>query len=718
LQGQPRGVVPIPVERTPLISPDAAGAVGTAIARLGGSLQHAGGSLLEAQAIQVRGQELEAQRRKAQDVLDGETAIQDYKPALDKWYDALRREGNPSTLPEDLEARGKDLIFQHGEPLTPGARQRFEAQANAYVGILTGKARDARFEAQEAQKQVLTLHSIRHYTQAMTEATDPAERQFYRTQAEQLLTDGTIVNLITPGEADKFLQALDINVRREDLRRDIRLDPLGKLEELLHASAAGMTTLAGRPMAEWIDETRTEAREQFTDAQTHDLVQRRERDLRSANRRVGLLELSIQHADNAGILRELQTLGRTDRQNGILVSSDAEAVQQTLYERLRSLEADTHQARNTTDPAMLQEYFALLLDNPPAAREFVAAHAGQGISVSAAPGFFASAGQATDERHWRNLAETKDAIAFVQGELSTSGNPIIDLFESTTISSVRAQAINDLLLGTQTLAGRDGLGAEAVREGLPALRDEIVRSAKSRLQTSLDQKGSQLGVPQVPTITDAARRWHTMVSQGISLHEANRWLGLELIRHGTARPEGMTSAEKAAADNVELQQALRALPPLQPARPPRQTTPPTSQLLPAEIETEIDTVATTHHVDPALVRAVIQVESSGNPHAVSPAPDRAKGLMQLMDATAAAYGVTDPFDTRQNLQGGIRYLADLQRKYPGRLDVQLAAYNAGEPAVDRYGGIPPYPETQAYVQKVLALYQGQQGEDPQPEGPR
>ena len=77
--------------------------------------------------------------------------------------------------------------------------------------------------------------------------------------------------------------------------------------------------------------------------------------------------------------------------------------------------------------------------------------------------------------------------------------------------------------------------------------------------------------------------------------------------------------------------------------------------------------------------------------------------MQLMDGTAAQYGVTDSFDPQQNLQGGAAFLRDLLQRYQGNEQLALAAYNAGPGAVAKYGGVPPYPETQQYIQRVLAL---------------
>ncbi len=109
-----------------------------------------------------------------------------------------------------------------------------------------------------------------------------------------------------------------------------------------------------------------------------------------------------------------------------------------------------------------------------------------------------------------------------------------------------------------------------------------------------------------------------------------------------------------------------------------------------------------YKVDYSLVKAVIKAESNFNHKAVS--PKGAQGLMQLMPKTASTLQVKDSFEPESNIEGGVKYLRYLMNVYNGHLQLALAAYNAGEKAVAKYGGIPPYNETQGYVKRVMSLY--------------
>lgn len=149
------------------------------------------------------------------------------------------------------------------------------------------------------------------------------------------------------------------------------------------------------------------------------------------------------------------------------------------------------------------------------------------------------------------------------------------------------------------------------------------------------------------------------------------------------------SAEVAASDlvAVEPEEQFQALP-----APSATPTDPYSDLIHA--------AATKTGLDENLIRKVIAQESNFNPRAVS--PKNAEGLMQLLPETAARYSVANVFDPKQNIEAGAQYLKDLLARYDGNLKLALAAYNAGPDVVDRYAGIPPFPETQKYVSRITA----------------
>ncbi|HTV91112.1 MAG TPA: lytic transglycosylase domain-containing protein [Verrucomicrobiae bacterium] len=123
---------------------------------------------------------------------------------------------------------------------------------------------------------------------------------------------------------------------------------------------------------------------------------------------------------------------------------------------------------------------------------------------------------------------------------------------------------------------------------------------------------------------------------------------------------------------------------------------------PAQIDALVGENAQSQDVDPALIKAIIANESGFNANATSNVG--AQGLMQLMPGTAAGLGVTDAYDPAQNVAGGTKYIKGLLQRFNGDVRLAVAAYNAGPGAVEKYGGVPPYAETQNYVQNVLSSY--------------
>ncbi len=183
-----------------------------------------------------------------------------------------------------------------------------------------------------------------------------------------------------------------------------------------------------------------------------------------------------------------------------------------------------------------------------------------------------------------------------------------------------------------------------------------------------------------------------------------RWKPLPPASSGLLRRARVAAAE--------VQSLVEARPPAKPAiEEPLAVTlnyrhPAQSQgSSPAEIDRIIEEAAARHHVDANLVRAVIKVESNFNPAAVS--RKGAMGLMQLMPATARKFNVSNPFDPRQNVEAGVRHLKRLLDNFGGNVGLTLAAYNAGEAAVNRNNGVPPYPETRRYVRQITGFYGGE-----------
>jgi soluble lytic murein transglycosylase-like protein len=168
-------------------------------------------------------------------------------------------------------------------------------------------------------------------------------------------------------------------------------------------------------------------------------------------------------------------------------------------------------------------------------------------------------------------------------------------------------------------------------------------------------------------------------------------------------PAANVRAARSAADEVKLILANRPENPASPGQFQNSARAFTQQ----EIDAAIDQSARQHDVDPSLVRAVIKVESNFNPNAVS--PKGAMGLMQLMPQTARELNVSNPFDPQQNVDAGVRHLKHLMESYGGDVKLTLAAYNAGAGAVARSAGVPNFPETRNYVNRISNLYYGGPG---------
>jgi soluble lytic murein transglycosylase-like protein len=171
------------------------------------------------------------------------------------------------------------------------------------------------------------------------------------------------------------------------------------------------------------------------------------------------------------------------------------------------------------------------------------------------------------------------------------------------------------------------------------------------------------------------------------------------------RPAAQLGAPERLVQEVDLVAAVSELGPrgdLTLFTPTRRSAAPAAEALPVStpFRAEIVSVANRYRLDTHLLAAMVEVESSFDPRSVS--PRGAMGLMQIMPAMARVHGIADPFDPASNLDTGAHHFSLLLEQYDGRIELALAAYNAGPAAVNRFGGVPPYRETSRYVEKVMA----------------
>ncbi|HSE48228.1 MAG TPA: transglycosylase SLT domain-containing protein [Terriglobales bacterium] len=207
------------------------------------------------------------------------------------------------------------------------------------------------------------------------------------------------------------------------------------------------------------------------------------------------------------------------------------------------------------------------------------------------------------------------------------------------------------------------------------------------------------------------RRWKRVPpAQGATMRRARsaaadvaQYIQAREQESATAEPE--SKARAATSENIAAERGIQK--PKGEIAPKLEVEVPSSvsKLITAEqLDAIIEEAAAKHGVDSNLVRAVIKVESNFNPRAVS--RKGAMGLMQLMPSTARSLQVSNPFDAKQNVDGGVRHLKKLLEDFDGDVTKAAAAYNAGAGAVNRNGGVPPYAETRQYVRRVNQLYTG------------
>lgn len=219
-------------------------------------------------------------------------------------------------------------------------------------------------------------------------------------------------------------------------------------------------------------------------------------------------------------------------------------------------------------------------------------------------------------------------------------------------------------------------------------------------QTSIEKQRASVRL-QMTRIAEASVRQRARQAARASIEK--QLAAAEKQRHSAERQMLAARSERVvytvAAATRPARPAIEPVSPVQAASWRGSSDPECQRISPAEIGNYLEQVAEREQLDPELLHVVIAQESSFFPCAVS--HKGAMGMMQLMPATAADLGVTNPFDAQENIDGGARYLGYLLERFGGDLRLALAAYNAGPSWVDNYRGVPPFPETMNYVSRIL-----------------
>jgi soluble lytic murein transglycosylase-like protein len=296
---------------------------------------------------------------------------------------------------------------------------------------------------------------------------------------------------------------------------------------------------------------------------------------------------------------------------------------------------------------------------------------------------------------------------------------------------------NNLDLAKSQLGQADLSRIEQAAKGRASGKAQGAEADKKRWKTALDFEAMFLSqmYKSMRQSTLAEGNELTQASPGREIFTEmldNQYAGLSAKNPAVAGPQGMQNAQAGVSNSLAAQiyRALRraegadATAPAAPksAAVPRIDAGDAENLIPAKpagahardgkpaalsdaaLKPLVDQASQAYDVPASLIRSVIKAESAGRPLAVSGAG--AKGLMQLMDSTARDLGVNDPFDAKENVLAGTRYLKGLLDRYHGDESLALAAYNAGPAVVDRFGGLPPFPETKTYVDTVLKTKRG------------
>lgn len=372
----------------------------------------------------------------------------------------------------------------------------------------------------------------------------------------QLVQDFVESGFYSEADGAKRLMEAEHTSALTRFRTRARLDPEGALERLQAGDIPAGISPAEVPAL--IDEAQKLSDAYVSRRRAEEREDEHKRSLISADLRAGFEELLYASYDSVARIDATLDDAIEARAAGGLQATDANALQSLAFK----LKKGAREGPKETDADTLRTFQYLMLEDPIAARDYVSMQTGYTIATKDSMGLFNAARAAMKEGHFRKNKTFLDGLALIEGQLGTTGDPLMDVVISNGMGATLAEARQEYITRVMGIAGDAGVDTERVEELAPVFRDQIIQTYRSRLKKLIETMGAEgesVGAPMSASVQQAVLEWENMKRSGVPQHDADAFLGRELARFLARVQSAEDQTINTDAVIAEIQQAMRLL---------------------------------------------------------------------------------------------------------------------------------------------------------------